>query len=227
VTVTILADLRSQFGPVRDQGARPTCLAFAASDAHAALRAGWAPLSCDYAFYHAQKRTGRSPTKGAFLDDVLAVLREEGQPIEAEWPYVTQLPTDLSLYHPPSSIGYRYGRLGEQPKRDFEAICAAIDNGTPAIVLSVLTSSYFNPPRIGIIDHIDGDEVFPTPRHAMIAVAYGIAGLQRVVLIRNSWGPTWGQNGHCWITEDFFARHMFGLAILKDECDVSSSTAAA
>lgn len=93
MTVNILVDLRSLFGPIRDQGARPTCLAFAASDTHAALRAGWDPLSCEFAFYHAQKRTGRPPTKGAFLEDMLAALREEGQPVETGWP---DLPRDFS-----------------------------------------------------------------------------------------------------------------------------------
>ena len=32
-----LVDLRGNFGPARDQNPRPTCMAFAASDAHAAL----------------------------------------------------------------------------------------------------------------------------------------------------------------------------------------------
>ena len=42
--ITVSVDLRALFGPARDQGPRPTCLAFAASDAHAALAMGWAPL---------------------------------------------------------------------------------------------------------------------------------------------------------------------------------------
>ena len=43
------------FGQARNQGARPTCMAFAASDIHAALRRGWSPLSCEYAFYQARE----------------------------------------------------------------------------------------------------------------------------------------------------------------------------
>lgn len=66
-TIAIAVDLRGHFGPVRDQGDRPTCLAFAASDSHAGLRPGWAPLSCEFAFYHAQRRAGRSPAQGAVL----------------------------------------------------------------------------------------------------------------------------------------------------------------
>ncbi len=35
-TITVKMDLRSMFGPVRDQGQRPTCLAFAVSDPYLA-----------------------------------------------------------------------------------------------------------------------------------------------------------------------------------------------
>jgi hypothetical protein len=63
--ITAAVDLRSLFGTARNQGSRPTCLAFAASDTHAALRSGWVPLSCEYAFYQAQggraARRARAP----------------------------------------------------------------------------------------------------------------------------------------------------------------------
>jgi hypothetical protein len=41
MAIDILCDIRPRFGPARDQGPRPTCLAFAISDAHAALREPW------------------------------------------------------------------------------------------------------------------------------------------------------------------------------------------
>ncbi|TYP80218.1 papain like protease [Maritimibacter alkaliphilus HTCC2654] len=227
MTVTIDVDLRAKFGPVRDQGARPTCLAFAASDAHAALRSGWDPLSCEFAFYHAQNRTGRSPYKGAFLDDMLAALRDTGQPSESGWPYIPRLPTDLRHYHPPSSVGSLFGRESQKTSHEVDRVCDALDSNVPAIVLSVLTRSFFNPPSDGVIDQITGDEVFPTPRHAVIAVGYGKAATKRVILVRNSWGPTWGLSGYAWLTEDFLAKHMYALAILTDECDVSGHSATA
>ena len=55
-SITIRKDLRSRFGPPRDQGQRPTCLAFAMSDAHGAARGPWEDLSCEYLFHHAKKR---------------------------------------------------------------------------------------------------------------------------------------------------------------------------
>ena len=220
-------DLRNLFGTVRDQGARPTCLAFAASDAHAGLRAGWDPLSCEYVFYHAQRRAGRPPTKGAFLSDVLATLREEGQPEEDGWPYLFELPDDLSLYQPPGSVGDLFGREAEQPCEDVDRLCAAVDAQTPAIVLTKLTRRFFQPPPEGLVDHDERAQVFPAPRHAVVAVGHGTADGQRAVLIRNSWGASWGRGGHIWLTEPYLARHMYGLAMLQEACDAPHRAVAA
>ncbi|MEO1379411.1 MAG: C1 family peptidase [Pseudomonadota bacterium] len=227
MSVSILVDLRNQFGPVRDQGARPTCLAFAASDAHAALRGNWDELSCEYAFYHAQKRTGRSPDKGSFLPDMLASLRDTGQPIESGWPYLKKLPADMATYRPPHTVGQVFARNGDQALRDVGQICAELNDGRPAIVLSVLTRSFFRPQQTGVIDHIQNDEVFPVPRHAVVAVGHGLIGQQRAVLIRNSWGPTWGLQGHGWLTENYLTRHMYDLAVLKEDRHVPDNSAAA
>jgi hypothetical protein len=70
-----LVDLRGSFGPARDQDPRPTCMAFAASDAHAAARDGWEPLSTEWAYYHALKRDGGLPHQGATLDAMLATIK--------------------------------------------------------------------------------------------------------------------------------------------------------
>lgn len=43
-----------------------------------ALRGGWAPLSCESAFYQAQRRAGGPPSKGALLSLMLEALRQDG-----------------------------------------------------------------------------------------------------------------------------------------------------
>lgn len=219
--------MRPQFGPVRDQGDRPTCLAFAASDAHAALRNPWVHLSCEYLFYHTQSRAGRLPTQGAFLSDMLLTLRKEGQPAETDWPYLARLPVDLSHYKPPSAVGPLFGRGGIQLNNAFDAIIRQLDSGSAVIVLSVLTRTFFRPPADGIINALPGDEIFPEPRHALVAIGYGLAAQNRMILVRNSWGPTWGLAGYAWLTEAFVTEYAYGLALLTDEIDVSHRTATA
>jgi len=88
MSVDILRDLRSEFGPARDQDQRPTCSAFAASDTHAGLRSGWDPLSAEWAYYHAVRRDGGKPDDGATLGSMLKALELDGQPHESGWPYI-------------------------------------------------------------------------------------------------------------------------------------------
>src|SRR5215218_6782081 len=102
MTVTIEKDLQATFGPARNQHSRPTCLAFAVSDAHASLRDGWTPLSCEFAFFHAQRRSSRHLTTGATLSGMITTVKEDGQPIESDWSYSPHLPNDLTSWRPPS-----------------------------------------------------------------------------------------------------------------------------
>jgi len=111
--IVVSVDLRSEFGPARNQGPRPTCMAFAASDTHAGLRSGWAALSCEYAFYQAQLRAGRPPNRGALLSSMLDALREDGQPEESDWPYLPATPADAASWAPPAKMGQLFGRAGE------------------------------------------------------------------------------------------------------------------
>jgi hypothetical protein len=178
-------------------------------------------------FYHAQRRSGRPPTKGAFLNDMLATLASEGQPEEQGWPYLPTLLNDLSLYRPPAAVGTLYGRQAEQPKQKLDLIREALDQKRPAIILSTLTRQFFHPPHDAVVVHDDRDQVYPAPRHAVVAVGYGDHLGQPVILIRNSWGATWGMAGHIWLAEDYLRRHMYGLALLKEACNVPHRAGAA
>lgn len=221
MSISNIVDLRGAFGPIRDQGARPTCLAFAASDAHTVARADLIPLSSEYIYHCSQKRSGAGYDEGAYLPDMLDALREDGQPIESDWPYLPAVPADKSKYIPPTVLGKIFGRNAEQSQVRLDKIYDALDNSHAVIALISLTESFFNPPNDSIIEHYDRDAVFPTPRHAVIVVGYGDSSMGRVFLVRNSWGPTWAQSGYAWLTENYLSRHMFGLAQLLDECDVS------
>ncbi len=121
--IAIKTDLRHLLGPVRDQGARPTCLAFAASDGHAALRGVWTPLSCEYAYFHAQRRGGRAPDQGATLSTMLDALRLDGQPAESGWPYLDIVPGDG--WTPPAMTGPCFGRKGGAATLDLTSILAS------------------------------------------------------------------------------------------------------
>ena len=225
--IDIVRDLRPLFGPARDQGARPTCLAFAASDTHAGLRDGWAPLSCEFAFYAAQKRAGRPPTSGALLSTMLDALRLDGHPDEKGWPYLAAVPADLRLWTPPATVGPLYGRNRQRDGTDLSSILAALDRDTPVLTLTMLSRSFFQPRGDGVVDPANDELPEPAQRHAVVAVGHGTVDGTPAILIRNSWGPGWGLEGHAWLTERFLAPRLFATANLTEEVDVSSHTAAA
>jgi hypothetical protein len=223
--IAIKTDLRHLLGPVRDQGARPTCLAFAASDGHAALRDGWTPLSCEYAYFHAQRRGRRAPDQGATLSAMLETLQLEGQPTESGWPYLDVVPENG--WAPPSVTGPCFGRKGCMATLDLAAILASLDAERPVMLLSSLSASFFQPSGEGIVDPANDEMPDPSLRHAILAVGHGLIDGRSVILVRNSWGAGWGVGGHAWLTENFLKPRLFATAILTEEINVPSRSAAA
>jgi hypothetical protein len=220
-------DLRSLFGPARNQLARPTCLAFAASDAHAAMRSGWAPLSCEYIFFHAQRRANRLPNVGAIPSKMLEAIRLDGQPEESGWPYLSATPTDAQSWTPPTEIGPLYRRNGTTFGPAFDAVLAEITNDHPVVLLTTLSRSFFRPSSAGIVHPEAAEDPEPERRHAVIGVGHGTADGHRAILVRNSWGTAWGQDGYAWLTEGFLKPRLFAVAMLTENLNVPANSPAA
>ena len=207
--VAVSCDLRHLFGAARDQGARATCAAFAASDAHAAARTGWSPLSCEYAFYHAVRRTGGHPDQGAVMSAVLAALREEGQPVEEAWPYLPVTPADLSDWVPPPDVGQCFQRNSRVVPKSVAEIVRHLDRAVPVVMSFRLSEAFF----FGWDEHgVVAQDAEPSMalRHAAVAAGHGVRGSERWLLIRNSWGIGWGCGGYGWVGEEYLDRALLG-----------------
>jgi hypothetical protein len=226
MAIDVLCNLQHRLGPARDQGARPTCLAFAASDAHAALRDPWTALSCEFAFYHAQRRAGRPPTAGARLPDMLEALKEDGQPVESDWPYLAHLPADLDAYGPPDKVAV-FRRNGEPRPHGIDEIIARLDEGKAAVILMMLSDAFYMPDARGIVTAPANEGPDPARRHAVIAVGHGLIRAERAILVRNSWGTAWGLAGHAWLPDSFITPRLTRIALLTEEDHVPAQNLAA
>ncbi len=220
-------DLRPRLGSARDQGPRPTCLAFAASDVHAAIRHGWTPLSCEAVFFRAQRRSGRSASVGATLPALLEALRLDGQPAETDWPYLALTPANDAAWLPPASPGTPYTRAGASASADWGHLITRLDEGRPVILMMTLSRSFYSADPDGVVQPAAEERPDPALRHAILAVGHGSVDGEPAVLIRNSWGDGWGQGGHAWLTASFLGPRLFGLALLDEDDDVSPRSAAA
>ena len=220
-------DLRDRCGEVRDQGPRPTCLAFATSDTHAVVRSPWSALSCEFIFYHAQRRGGRLPTQGATLSFMLEALKEDGQPIESAWPYLTRLPADLAKWVPPSTPLELYRRGNTVNTSAVDEVIRLLDMDTPSLMVMMLSDAFYKPNADGIVNAPPGEQPDPTRLHAVVAIGHGMHASDRHILVRNSWGTGWGMKGYAWLPERFLNYRLRKVVALTEEINVPSSALAA
>lgn len=184
-------------------------------------------MSCEYAFFQAQRRAGRAPNTGALLSSMLQALRKDGQPEESGWPYLSATPADVASWAPPREIGKLFGRNGASATHSIDRIIQELDQRRPVIVLTMLSRAFYQRNPQGVVNPAPGEQPEPDRRHAVVAVGHGKVDGQRAVLVRNSWGPSWGDAGYGWLTERFLGSRIYAAATLLEEVDVPADPIAA
>lgn len=199
--LTVTTDLRSRFGSARDQQLRPTCIAFATSDAHAAANGRWAPLSVEHLYYQAVRRSGKDPKTGVGLAETREALHLDGQPDEFGWPYLDTLPTDLATWRPPAGLNQFYRRTSNLATATFESAVKATNAGTPSILVMSISDAFYIPTSDHVVDSTE--PVDKTRNHAVVISGTGSREAVGYLLVRNSWGDDWGDQGYGWLSERY------------------------
>lgn len=212
----VLSDLRARFGQVRDQGRRPTCMAFAMSAAHEFLQVSKDPLCPEWLYFHGIQISGDPPDAGLANQTAIAALKTHGQPNEEAWPYE---PAGLpSPWEPPKHTSPIYYADGDDSPFSVDQVIASLENENPTILSLLVDDTFFSWDTIGDVsviqntsppqDHESG--------HAVIALGHGLLNSRRHILVRNSWGPLWADDGHAWISEEYAANRTFGSISLRE-----------
>jgi hypothetical protein len=212
--VVLRCDLRVAFGPARNQGDRPTCVAFALSDAHSAARGTLTTMSPEHLYFHAVQRTsGGHPDDGVPLVPACDALKFDGQAAETGWPYLNALPLDLTLWKPPPSAVPLFLHGSEAASENIAEVTSRLDAGQP-VVLILLLGERFYEPLDGIVSL--GPDDADVGYHAVIAVGHGqSAAGEECILIRNSWGVDWAFDGHAWITAPYLAARLTDTLVME------------
>ena len=195
---------------VRCQGSRPTCLAFATSAANENLGCVGEHLSVEYLYYHAVARTqGANPHAGTTMEAAAAALLHDGQPAESHWPYLDVIST---AWAPPSGLAPIHRGALVVGKLSFGEIADELEAARPVVLGMLITDRFYVPDSDGrvLLDPTD------TARggHAILAVGHGTDATAQYLLVRNSWGPAWGLNGHAWLRQDYVRTYLHQTATI-------------
>lgn len=197
----------SYVGPVRNQGACGSCYAFAAVGVlESAFRiAEELPdtdvnLSESYLmFCLSSYYDGFYGCEGASYDyDEMQALVDHGVVEEACFPYDQGRTTNCAAACSSPSMQVRLSSWGRVPCNDVEAIKSAILTYGP-VDAAVLATDAFSAYRSGVYN--DANQscpsspcYFTSTNHAVVLVGWNDA--DQAWILRNSWGPDWGEGGY-------------------------------
>jgi hypothetical protein len=226
MNLSIAKDIRAELNSVRHQGRRPTCLAFAASDVHRHARKHPEYLCVEWLYYHATQQAKTGPHAGTTIPDTRAVLKGLGQPVESIWPY-SSAPPNPTTWRPPAASGELMTCASSEHGTGLQAVRQNIDQGMP-VVIGLFVSDTFNFSQTwdysgdDVILARDADQPIDHTRgHAVVVVGRGGYHGEPVMLLRNSWGPNWGHQGHAWVRETYLHARLAGaFVVTKGEANV-------
>ena len=218
-------DLRSWFSPVEDQGALGSCTANAgvALVEYFERRAYQKHIDASRLFLYKVTRNLMHVTgdNGAFLRNTMGAMVLFGVPPEEYWPYKIDdfelEPTAFCYSFAQNYKSITYYRLDppETKKKDLlERIKTNLKGDLPSMFGFTVYSSIEEAETTGKIPYpAAGDKIIGG--HAVVAAGYDDKMVIKnskpgALLIRNSWGKTWGEGGYGWLPYDYV---LSGLAV--------------
>ncbi|WP_158615676.1 C1 family peptidase [Comamonas sp. BIGb0124] len=160
---------------------------------------GVGALSAEFLCHHAAKLADNwQPGRGFMMDEVLGAIRSPGQPLEMYYPY--QPDNHEGPLTEPQGEFDLYASAGACRTDVTVAVAMQHLKAKKPVGLVIQVCQALMSPLNGVVKF--DSFVLPDVYHAVIGVGIGVhAGTGEVhVLVRNSWGTSWGVAGHAWLS---------------------------
>lgn len=225
-------DMRSNFAPIKDQGALGSCLAFALTSVfeyvmRSANRTKEFDLSERFLYYNARMLGSESGEvkgiEGSRFKPAIESLLQYGIASEEFCVYIKE-----GADEKPSDAAYndakkRILKRALNVPCNVNAIKSALEDGYPVVGNFTLCQSFANINH-GFVPMPDEDEIAEAKKseensaHAMTIV--GFEDKLQCFLVRNSWGKGWGSAGYCYIPYSYVENEtLFNFACVLTEIE--------
>lgn len=202
------SDLRNDWmPPIYDQGTTSSCTANAISaavhyDRRAQTRKEFIPSRL-FIYYNEREMEGTIESDaGAMIRDGIKSVSKLGAPDEKLWPFDPK-----NIFTRPSQEAYdaAHGNLVTSyalVHQTVDSISSVLSHRVP-VVFGTMLFHVFETPTVGKtgIVPMPGNWDAPIGGHAMLIV--GVNHEEQHFIVRNSWGPEWGDKGYCYFPFDY------------------------
>lgn len=206
-------DLRAHMSPIVDQGELGSCTANAIVSGFREfmeLKSGnpYTALSRLFLYWHERELEGSvNEDSGAFIRDGMKTLVDIGVSPETDFPYNTKTFTETPTQQAEADAG-QFKITSYHRVMDLNGVKASLVEGYPVVMGMTVFSSFES-------DAVANTGMVPFPGrfeqnlggHAMLIVGYKIIGRTEYLIVRNSWGPSWGDKGYCYIPTSFISHN--------------------
>lgn len=183
-------------GPVKDQGHCGSCWSFSTIgpiEEHYAIKYGKQLVLAEQQLVDCSWPYGNNGCNGGLFANGYAYVKQYGAELNSAYPYVAN---DTACTYDSSKVAVRIsGTISAI--RSADGLKAALMNGPASISLHASQPSFR-----AYTGGIYNDATCPTSvNHAVQSVGWGTEGGVNYFIVRNSWGPSWGDQGYIKIAE--------------------------
>lgn len=207
-------DLRNNCPGVYNQGDLGSCTANAAAGLAQYMMkkqnlGNWIPSRLALYYWNRMQEGTINEDSGASLYDAMGSMVKYGVPHESMWPYnIARFKTKPSKTVWSDAYWHAI-KQGLSVRQDLNTIKATLAAGNPIIFGFAVYESFES-------DSVAATGIMPMPNteteellggHAVMAVGYDNS--TSTILVRNSWGTSWGMQGYFKMPYDFIVNPMF------------------